>query len=264
MNNYIYIMESKNCTQCNEKLSIDNFYIDRTVITKKSYRSKCKNCCKVNSKLRISNDIDISITKKICTVCNIEKDITQFYKSTRHVDGYFSFCNICHSNKVKNVGHNPKIKRTVEYMKEYNKKKYSSTENKIKYSIRKSLLTYVKEKKNRTLEYLGCDINFFKKWIDSNFDNNMNWANHGSYWHFDHIKPCASFDLTNENDINSCYNWSNFRPLQKTENILKGDKIDLDIINKFLIKKQQFLHNNKDSININNNMYILNVLLPEV
>jgi len=257
-------MESKKCTQCNKELSINNFYRDRTIITKEGYRSKCKNCCKTNSEIRKSNDKDISITNKKCNICNIEKEITNFYKSTRHIDGYFSFCKICHIEKTKNIGNNPQIKRTVEYMKEYNKKKYSTAENKIKYSIRKSLLTYVKEKKNKTIEYMGCEMNFFKKWIQSNFDNNMNWDNHGSYWHFDHIKPCSSFDLTNEEEINKCYNWSNFRPFFKTDNIIKSDKINLDLINEYIKKKEKFLKENKDSINIKNKMYVLNVLLPEV
>jgi hypothetical protein len=200
----------------------------------------------------------------MCSVCKIEQDINQFYKSTRHSDGYFSFCGKCHTNKVNNKGKNPRIKRTVEYMKEYNKIKYSSAENKIKYSIRKSLLTYVKEKKNRSIEYMGCDVNFFKLWIESNFDENMNWENHGIYWHFDHIKPCSSYDLTKDSEIYECYNWSNYRPFQKTENIHKSDKIDKKLIDDYLIIKQQFLNNNKESIKLSDSMYTLCVLLPEV
>lgn len=250
-------MEFKICTECLKNQPISNYYRDRTIITKIGYRSKCKSCCKNNSKTRNNHEKDLTITKKICSVCNIEKDISKYYKSTRHTDGYFSFCNQCHTDKVNNKGNNPQVKRTVEYMKEYNKKKYSSAENKIKYSIRKSLLTYVKDKKNRSIEYMGCDINFFKLWIESNFDKNMNWENHGSYWHFDHIKPCASFDLTKDSDIYKCYNWSNYRPFQKTENIIKSDKIDQELIDEFLTLKQQFLDKNKNSIKINDNLYTL-------
>ncbi|AGD92421.1 intron encoded hypothetical protein [Megavirus lba] len=42
----------------------------------------------------------------------------------------------------------------------------------------------------------------------------MTWENHGSYWHFDHVKPCASFDLSNDDEILKCYNWTNYQPLK--------------------------------------------------
>jgi hypothetical protein len=73
---------------------------------------------------------------------------------------------------------------------------------------------------------LGCDFQSFKRWIEYQFDANMTWENHGEYWHLDHIKPCASFDLTNEEDIKICFNWINYRPLEKMENIKKSDKYD--------------------------------------
>ena len=257
-------MESKTCTQCLKNQPVSNYYKDNTIITKVGYLSKCKICCKINTKERIDHEKDLTITQKTCSVCKIEQDIKKFYKSTRHTDGYFSFCSKCHTDKVNNRGNNPRIKRTVEYMKEYNKIRYSTAENKIKYSIRKSILTYVKDKKNRSIEYMGCDINFFRLWIESNFDKNMNWENHGTYWHFDHIKPCASFDLTEDSEIYLCYNWSNYRPCNKTENIIKSDKLDKKLIDQYLVKKQQFLENNKKSIKLNDNMYTLCVLLPEV
>lgn len=250
--------KSKICTQCNENKTLNNYYLDRTVITKTSYRSKCKSCCSSNLKSRKSNDKNIELTKKKCNVCEIMKPIDSYFKSTRHKDGYFSFCKICHEEKKQNIGNNPKFKRTIEYMKEYNKKKYSKPENIIKYSIRKSLLTYI-NKENRTFEYIGCDINFFKFWIGYNFDDNMNWDNHGEYWHFDHIKPCASFDLTNKEQIYKCYHWSNFQPLFKNENLKKSDIIDNNLIEEFKLKKEIFLEDNPDKYTISNNIYKLNV-----
>jgi len=116
-------MESKTCTQCLKDQPLSNYYKDNTIITKVGYRSKCKNCCKSNTINREDNSKDLSITQKICSICKIEQNISQFYKSTRHTDGYFSFCSDCHTEKVNNKGNNPRIKRTVEYMKEYNKKK---------------------------------------------------------------------------------------------------------------------------------------------
>ena len=58
----------------------------------------------------------------------------------------------------------------------------------------------------------------------------MNWDNHGSYWHIDHVRPCASFNMLDEDDIKLCFNWRNVRPIEKTLNLSKNDKIDHELI----------------------------------
>ena len=246
-------MEKKECTKCNKNLDITNFYRDYTIFTKTSYLSKCKNCCAKQTKERKKHDKNENITTKVCNNAGGcgggLKPISEFYKSTRHKDGYFSFCCECHKSKTKNIGNNPQIKRTPEYMKIYNKKRYGTPENKIKYSIRKSLLTYIK-KDNKTIKYLGCSTNFFRFWIGKQFIDNMNWDNHGELWHFDHVNPCSNFDLTKEIDIFKCYNWSNFRPCNKTENILKSNTVDMNLINNHTILKNNFLETYKNNINI--------------
>ncbi|ALR84016.1 putative nuclease [Niemeyer virus] len=81
-------------------------------------------------------------------------------------------------------------------------------------------------------EYLGIDINIFRQWIEFQFDENMSWENQGSYWHIDHVIPCKSFDLTEEEEISQCFNWENVRPLEGIENDIKNDKILPDEIKK--------------------------------
>ena len=79
------------------------------------------------------------------------------------------------------------------------------------------------QKAGHTLELLGCSIDEFKKWMEFQFTPYMTWANQGSYWHMDHIKPCDSFDLTNEGEQYECFNWKNIRPLYGPDNISKGN-----------------------------------------
>jgi hypothetical protein len=81
---------------------------------------------------------------------------------------------------------------------------------------------------------LGCDITFLILWFQSNFDDNMNWANHGVYWHVDHITPCASFNFLNQDDINSCFHWSNLRPCIANDNLKKSSNIDIEIITEYM------------------------------
>jgi hypothetical protein len=100
-------MDSKNCTQCNITKPLTEFYLDRTIFTKISYRSKCKKCNKINQDLRKKHNIDETLKFKICSICQINKSTNDFYKSFRHKDGYFSFCGLCHVEKTKNITVNP-------------------------------------------------------------------------------------------------------------------------------------------------------------
>ena len=49
----------------------------------------------------------------------------------------------------------------------------------------------------------------------------MNWGNRKK-WHLDHIRPCASFDLSDINQQKECFHYSNFQPLWAKDNISKG------------------------------------------
>lgn len=78
-------------------------------------------------------------------------------------------------------------------------------------------------KSQSTLELLGGSVAFVKKWIESQFLPGMTWENHGE-WHIDHIKPCASFDLTDPEQQRECFNYKNLQPLWAFDNLSKGDR----------------------------------------
>jgi len=78
------------------------------------------------------------------------------------------------------------------------------------------------------IKYLGIDVQTYKDWLEYQFDDDMTWANYGTYWHIDHVKPCASFTFKSTKDPNvfECFNWKNTRPMIAKDNLAKGDKID--------------------------------------
>lgn len=80
-------------------------------------------------------------------------------------------------------------------------------------------------KRNKYSEFLGCDLQFLRCWIEYRFKSDMNWDNLGKLWHIDHILPINRFDFTNNSDIKICFHWTNLQPLYATENISKSDKI---------------------------------------
>jgi hypothetical protein len=45
-------------------------------------------------------------------------------------------------------------------------------------------------------------------------------------WHIDHRKPCASFDLTNEDEMRMCFHYTNLQPPMQKRNLSKSAKFD--------------------------------------
>lgn len=76
----------------------------------------------------------------------------------------------------------------------------------------------------RTEQLLGCSVEFFRQYISGLFQPGMTLENHGK-WHIDHIRPCASFDLTDLEQQKQCFNYTNLQPLWAAENISKGAKL---------------------------------------
>lgn len=52
----------------------------------------------------------------------------------------------------------------------------------------------------------------------------MTWKNYGKKWHIDHIKPLASFNLTDEKQLKEALHYSNLQPLWKLDNLRKSNK----------------------------------------
>jgi len=238
--------QSKVCSQCKVSLPLTSFYLDRSVFTKVAYRSKCKVCCKKNNNLRKTHIPNKAVKEKKCSSCSGVKKYSDFYVSKRHLDGYFKECISCIEVKRKNKGNNPGFKRTKEYMIAYNKKRNSEPNYKLKYALRSNLHSHIRRiengvKSERTLTYVGCSLDFLKSWFEFQFDQHMTWDNHGTYWHIDHIMPCSSFNLTKNDMLHACYNWSNLRPVNALENLSKGDKVDNELLLEYEGIKQIFL-----------------------
>lgn len=79
-------------------------------------------------------------------------------------------------------------------------------------------------KSSKTKELLGCTIDQLKEHLQSKFTEGMTWKNYGK-WHVDHIRPCASFDLSTPEQQKECFHYSNLQPLWAEDNLKKSDKL---------------------------------------
>jgi hypothetical protein len=83
-----------------------------------------------------------------------------------------------------------------------------------------------KKKMASTLELVGCSVEFLRAHLQKLFKKGMAWENYGvKGWHVDHIRPCASFDLSDLRQQRQCFHYTNLQPLWWWENIQKGDKM---------------------------------------
>ena len=132
------------------------------------------------------------------------------------------------NDKIKKKYFENKIKNRPR-RNAYQKKRIKTNINcKLKQNLSNRIYSSLKglDKSKRTLELVGCSIEYLKKHLESQFKEGMSWDNYGvGGWEIDHIKPCASFDLSKPEEQMLCYNWTNLQPLWFRENRIKKDKI---------------------------------------
>jgi len=198
---------------------------------------------------------------KICTKCKTEKFLSEFSRGIGK-DGLTYWCKNCHREyqiikqkeikeyrKIYNKNHKEEqneyyqnnkekyIKQAAEYYRNHKKqiikKKNEYIRNRIKTDVSFKLRYYLssrvwsalkgKSKSAKTMELVGCSVEFLKTHLEYKFEKGMTWENYGK-WHIDHIRPCASFDLSKPEEQSKCFNYTNLQPLWAADNLSKNDK----------------------------------------
>jgi len=225
----------KICIKCSNNLEISKF--NKQSLSKDGYNKICKECVKINrcKNKQKNKSSDICI---YCVKCKLIKSNHEFRTNNRSSTGYFKTCNTCwkpvewnkekqHAAEKKYVTNNP------EKIREKNRRQSKIPQRIIKGRLRsriKGLLLSKKlRKNNKTIQYIGCDIPYLKKWIEFQFTDDINWNDIG-LWHIDHVTPCKCFDLTKEEEQIKCFNWQNLRPCLAIENLEKSSKIIQSLI----------------------------------
>jgi hypothetical protein len=92
--------------------------------------------------------------------------------------------------------------------------------------LRKGLKAKNYNKVSSAVKELGCSIDDLKKYLESLFQPGMTWKNWSYYgWHIDHIRPLATFDLSNPLELKKACHYTNLQPLWWLKNISKGNKV---------------------------------------
>lgn len=214
----------KECKNDYEKLRRSKF----TEIKKEEEKQKNQEYYK---KVKESvGEVVINITEtKICSVCNENKTLDKYFiakcKGTIR-----AACKECSLKKKKEYYQNNKkeyIKRTSNYQVARCKvDPLFKLERNLRARLYHALKNQKADKKYRTKQLTGCELPFLKEYFESKFTEGMSWENHGE-WHVDHIRPCCSFNLTNEEEQKACFHYTNLQPLWAKDNLSKGGKYEI-------------------------------------
>ena len=172
--------------------------------------------------------------EKKCTKCGVIKPLEKFSKLKAGVFGKASACKKCsaithklykdnHKGCIKEYNKEYKEKNseyTKEYAKNYSKEKYQNDpiyrfKSNMRTHINVRLKNFLKTKKGKTLDYIGCDWDTYLNHLEQQFNNSMNWDNYGKYWEVDHIIPLSK---------GGSFNYKNCQPLTVNENRQKSNK----------------------------------------
>jgi hypothetical protein len=75
-------------------------------------------------------------------------------------------------------------------------------------------------------DIVGIEMDEFLKYIEGLWKPGMTWDNYGKkvgQWDIDHIRPCASFDISLSEEQSKCFNYLNTQPMWACENSAKSD-----------------------------------------
>ena len=133
-------------------------------------------------------------------------------------------------NSQKKFYKNNKTKCRKQHSEWWKKRFHSDPLFRLLHNARNTIWKILKrqnvKKTQTTVELIGCAPEFLKKHLESQFTEGMTWENYGYRgWHIDHIIPCSSFDLSDEDQLKQCCHYTNLQPLWWIDNIKKSNKI---------------------------------------
>ena len=181
---------------------------------------------------------------KICSDCKEHKSKDLYPSNKSTYDLISNICKICTNRRSRDYCKRNKEKESIRRRKRYLLNKEREIHNDNLYKKKRALYDFSfkllrglrdrhskavksagKDKKFRTTDLLGCDSLYLKKYIEIQFQNNMNWSNYGTLWNIDHIYPLSKVNWDCIYETSKYCHYSNLQPMFLIDNIKKGNKI---------------------------------------
>lgn len=202
----------KICSTCKLPKLIDEFGKNKN--KKDGHDHRCKPCRRIYEKSYIAaNKESRKIIKK--RHCSKNKDKIKAYKKK-----YNSENKDLIKKTRKRYNSENKHRRNITRKEYFLKNPQAKMAERIRVNILSALRAKKATKLNNTVRLLGCTISHCLSYLESKFTKGMSWENNGNNgWHIDHIKPCASFDLSDPEQQKQCFHYTNLQPLWATTEI---------------------------------------------
>lgn len=152
---------------------------------------------------------------KTCKICGKNLPLTSFHKDGKNKDGRKNICKECRS--IRKI---PPL---------------STSRKRFDRNIKQQLYLAIKNNKHsKGWENLfAYTLDELKIHLESQFDDNMNWDNFGSFWWVDKIIPSSRYVYSDLEEFRKCWSLKNLRPLYKKDCQKKSNKIYLSLIEKY-------------------------------
>ncbi len=220
----------RKCRRCNTIKNKPDFRNNRRV---------CNECERIGYREYIKSDRKIeSNVKFIATVKGDIEPLKEFYKE-RNVEIPDTITPEDISKLPEVNSKNKRVYRKKE--PKSNRKVMTPRTRKLVKACRTRLKRFFKTKFYKTLNCIGCDSEFLKKWLEFNLTDDMTLSNHGDLWHIDHVLPISLFDLTIDKEKTICFHWSNLAPLHRIQNMAKGNRIDMEQLKNHIESLKKFI-----------------------
>lgn len=203
----------KKCNKCKEIKPLSNFSKNKN--NKDGLAYQCRVCQNRNSKLYRNNNPDYNN--------KYYQENIEYYK-----EYYQNNSNKMQSYALEYYQNNQEElnKKNAKYFKS---RKEKDPIFKLKCNVRNNIGIAFKRackgshvKSSKSLEILGCEFDFFIKYLESKFTEGMTLENYGE-WEIDHIIPVSS--AKNKEEIYKLNHYKNFQPLWKSDNRKKSNKL---------------------------------------
>ena len=222
---HFIIMTTKKCSKCEDVKSLAEFNKQKS--KKDGLSNYCKDCNKARCKL-YHNANKASINERSRQYNKINKEDRAKYNKRYNKINKEKIAKqrkqYVHTNKeslAKKQKQYQQVNR--ENINTYKRHRYATNvAYKAECRLRSRLNRTLKgnTKTDSTMDLVGCDRDQLVFHIESQFTNGMTW--HGI--HIDHIRPCASFDLSDPEQQRECFHYTNLQPLWAKDNLEKSDK----------------------------------------
>ena len=234
MNTKITCIKCNNDKLPNEFVKVKSKIYHQCIKCKNEYTKKYKEDIKLEKRHKLNNTI-VNNTKK-CNKCNETKNILEFKKRNDTEQGYRNECKNCSQIKMSEYYHD-------KYNEVRRNKKKTDLNIRLIANHRNYLYKCVKKnkmiKENKSIEYLGCSIEFLKEWLEYQFKDNMSWNNYGTYWTIDHVLPLSLFNFKESKNKQIAFCWTNLQPL--VDNFSKSNKIRISDYYNVSINAMKFM-----------------------